>query len=130
MMLDVNDGQEQLTDMANNLLIEVLSTMAEQERLTIPSRQAEDIVASKLRGKHLGRSTIKIPDNINIIYADWKTCKITADKAMQTLALKRTTFYKLVKVLNKGFNIKFLMVTLLYFFFAELDYKYKIIIIE
>lgn len=54
-MVQVPDNQEWILDMLNNILIEVLSSMAEQERLLIHSRQKEGIAAAKLQGKHLGR---------------------------------------------------------------------------
>lgn len=96
-MMDIQQGQEWLLDMINNLLIEVLSTMAEQERLNIKLRQAEGIAAAKEKGKHLGRPNINFPPNWLEIYTDWKDKKITAVKAMKELNLKKNTFYKLVK---------------------------------
>ena len=54
-MLDFPDGQEWIQEMVNNILIEVLSTIAEQERVTIRRRQAEGIAAAKSKGKYLGR---------------------------------------------------------------------------
>ena len=49
-MIEVPDGQEWILEMINNILIEVLSSMAEQERLTIRKRQAEGIAAAKRKG--------------------------------------------------------------------------------
>ncbi|EHI98709.1 Resolvase domain containing protein [Clostridium sp. DL-VIII] len=96
-MMDIQQGQEWLLDMINNLLIEVLSTMAEQEKLNTKLRQAEGIAAAKEKGKHLGRPNINFPPNWLEIYTDWKDKKITAVKAMKELNLKKNTFYKLVK---------------------------------
>lgn len=53
-MIQVPEGQEWITEMINNILIEVLSSMAEQERLTIRKRQRQGIEAAKAKGKHLG----------------------------------------------------------------------------
>ncbi|OPJ59805.1 DNA-invertase [Clostridium chromiireducens] len=96
-MMDIQQGQEWLLDMINNLLIEVLATMAEQERLKIKLRQAEGIVAAKEKGKHLGKPNINFPPNWLEIYT------ITAVKAMEELNLKKNTFYKLVKQ-HEGFR--------------------------
>lgn len=96
-MMDIPNGQEWLLDMINNLLIEVLSTMAEQERVNIKLRQAEGIAAAKLKGKHLGRPNAEFPINWVEVYTNWKDKKITAVKAMQELNLKKNTFYKLAK---------------------------------
>ena len=54
-MIEVPDGQGWIMDMITNILIEVLASMAEQERLTIRKRQAEGIAAAKAKGKYLGR---------------------------------------------------------------------------
>lgn len=96
-MLDLPEGQEWVFEMVNNILIEVLGTIAEQERKTIKSRQAEGIAAAKAKGKHLGRPSIAFPDNWEEVYSQWKEKKITANRAMELTGLKRTSFYKLVK---------------------------------
>ena len=62
-MLDFPVGQEWVFDMINNILIEVLGTIAEQERVTTLQRQKEGIEAAKKRGKHLGRPQISVPEN-------------------------------------------------------------------
>ena len=62
-MMDYPEGQEWVMDMVNNILIEVLGTIAQQERETIRQRQAEGIAAAKTKGKHLGRPKAVRPDN-------------------------------------------------------------------
>ena len=84
-------------DMVNNILIEVLGTIAEQERLTIKTRQAEGIAAAKKQGKHLGRPKTSLPDNWNDVYNDWSNGKITATDAVNKLGISRSTFYRLIK---------------------------------
>ena len=84
-------------DMVNNILIEVLGTIAEQERLTIKARQAEGIAAAKKQGKHLGRPKTSLPDNWNDVYNDWSNGKITATNAVNKLGISRSTFYRLIK---------------------------------
>ena len=95
-MMRLPEGQEWVFDMVNNILIEVLGTIAEQERETIRKRQAEGIAAAKAKGKHLGRPRIAVPENWDEVYAAWKNGKITAKAAMEQSGLKRTSFYKLV----------------------------------
>lgn len=95
-MIDLPEGQDWVFDMINNILIEVLSSMAEQERVTIRERQAEGIAIAKLKGKQLGRPKAEYPLNWSNIYVEWKSEKVTAKAAMEQLQLKRTTFYKLV----------------------------------
>ena len=96
-MMQLPEGQEWVFDMVNNILIEVLGTIAEQERETIRKRQAEGIAAAKTKGKQLGRPRISVPENWNEIYLAWKDGKITAKAAMEQTGLKRTSFYKLSK---------------------------------
>jgi DNA invertase Pin-like site-specific DNA recombinase len=95
-MVEIPQGQEWILDMINNILIEVLSSIAEQERVTIKQRQSEGIEAAKVKGKHLGRPKAEYPKRWDDVYSQWKKGDITAKQAMDTLGLKRTTFYKLV----------------------------------
>ena len=97
-MIDLPAGQEWVFEMVNNILIEVLGTIAEQERETIKKRQAEGIAAAKLKGKKLGRPALSFPANWDSVYTSWKSGKITAKTAMEQTNTKRTSFYKLVKM--------------------------------
>ncbi len=94
-MIELPEGQEWVFDMVNNILIEVLASIAQQERETIKKRQAEGIAAAKEKGKHLGRPALIYPENWNEVYAAWKAGQITAKMAMEQTGLKRTSFYKL-----------------------------------
>ena len=94
-MIDYPAGQEWVLDMVNNILVEVLSSIAQQERETIRQRQAEGIAAAKSKGKHLGRPAVAYPDNWTEVYKAWKAGQITAKTAMEQTRLKRTSFYKL-----------------------------------
>ena len=82
--------------MVNNILIEVLGTIAEQERQTIRQRQREGIDAAKAKGKHLGRPKLILPDNWDDIISAWKDKKITARTAVEELGISKSAFYKLV----------------------------------
>lgn len=101
-MTELPEGQEWIFDMINNILIEVLASMAEQERITIKQRQAEGIAAAHIKGKHLGRPIAEYPLQWKEIYNQWKAKKITANKAMELLNMKRTTFYKLKNQYESG----------------------------
>ena len=97
-MMDLPEGQEWVFEMVNNILIEVLGTIAEQERETIRKRQAEGIQAAKAKGKKLGRPALQFPTNWKPVYTAWKSGQITAKAAMEQTNTKRTSFYKLVKL--------------------------------
>lgn len=96
-MIQVPPGQEWLIEMINNILIEVLASIAQQERETIRARQREGIDAARLVGRHLGRPAITVPENFNDVVMQWKNGEITAREAMRQTGLKRSSFYKLVK---------------------------------
>ena len=100
-MLDLPKDQNWVFDMVNNILIEVLGTIAEQERETIRKRQAEGIEAAKKKGQKLGRPAITFPENWDEVYAEWSAGKITAKRAMELTNTKRTSFYKLVSKVNE-----------------------------
>ena len=97
-MADLPEGQEWVFEMVNNILIEVLGTIAEQERETIKQRQAEGIAAAKENGKKLGRPALQFPSNWDEVYTSWKAGAITAKVAMEQTNTKRTSFYKLVNM--------------------------------
>lgn len=86
-----------MMDMINNVLIEVLGTIAEEERNKIKKRQREGIEIAKAEGKHLGRPKTEYPEGWKEYYIQWKSGQITATKMMEQLELKRNTFYRLVK---------------------------------
>lgn len=98
-MIEFPEGQDGtwLLEMVNNIMIEVLASMAEQERITIRQRQAEGIAAAKAQGKRFGRPEAGFPDGWARVYGIWKSGGISAVQAMQELGLKRSTFYKLAR---------------------------------
>lgn len=100
-MIDL-DGQQWIIDMVNNIIIEVLASIAEQERNTLKQRQTEGIEAARSKGKHLGRPRAKFPNNWSEIYVIWRSGGMTAKEAMERLELKRNTFYKLVHQYEDG----------------------------
>ena len=101
-LCQVNEGQEWIIEMINAILVEVLASLAEQERVKTLTRQAEGIEAAKLQGKHLGRPKVKIPEGWDNIYMLWKSGEITAVEAMRKSNLKKSTFYKLAKLTDEN----------------------------
>lgn len=113
-MADIAEGQEWIIDMINNILIEVLASIAENERLTIRTRQAEGLAAmpvdkttgkkvSKKTGRCIGRPSIQFPENFEKYYIKWKQKEITAVNAMKSLGLKPNSFYKLAHQYEERF---------------------------
>lgn len=97
-LIEVPEGQEWIQEMITNILVEVLASIAEQERLTIRKRQREGIDAAKKKGKHLGRPRIECPEDFSMIYKQWKDGSITAKEAMKQLNMSSSTFYRMVNL--------------------------------
>lgn len=96
-MQDRSKEEEWVLDMINNIMIEVYTSIAEQERETILQRQKEGIASAKANGDHLGRPVIKLPAEWDGLYKEWKAKKITAVKFMEEIGMKKATFYNKVK---------------------------------
>lgn len=96
-MQDISEGNEWVIDMINNIIIEVYTSMAEQERENIKQRQREGIAVAKAKGKHLGRPVMELPSQWNKLYKEWKDGSITAVAFMNAIDMKKATFYKKVK---------------------------------
>ena len=105
-MMDLPESQSWIFEMVNNILIEVLGTIAEQERATIKQRQTDGIASAKARGKHLGRPALAFPENWDTVYALWQAGEITAKRAMELTDTKRTSYYKLVARTKKAASIQ------------------------
>ncbi|MCD7777807.1 MAG: recombinase family protein [Clostridiales bacterium] len=95
-LIELPKEQDWIFEMINNILIEVLSSIAEQERRTIRQRQREGIEAAKIKGKHLGRYRTKFPEEWEIYYSMWAEKSISSKEFRAKVNLKKTTFYKLL----------------------------------
>lgn len=96
-MLDTTKHKDLLGTFISNLILEVLSYVAEQERTFIKQRQKEGIAVAKDNGIKFGRPKIEKPHNFDYVVNKWKSKEITARKAMEELGLKPNVFYKMVK---------------------------------
>ncbi len=96
-MMDISDEQSWILDMVNNILIEVLGSIAEEERKQIRKRQKEGLAAAKAKGVKLGRPAVQLPPNWEATIRRWQNGDIKAVEAMKITGIKKNTFYKLVK---------------------------------
>lgn len=97
-MLDTSQTAESLDRrFIADLVLQILSYTAEKERKNIHARQEQGIKAAQERNVKFGRPAAQFPDGWEQTYNAWKDGQITATAAMDSLNLKRTTFYKLVK---------------------------------
>lgn len=85
-------------EMVSNILIEVMSSIAEEERLKNHQRQAEGIEAARARGVKFGRPKLQKPEGYEDVMQKVADGTLKADEAMEQLGLKRTFYYKLKKL--------------------------------
>lgn len=91
-------GQDWVLEMVSNILIEVLSTIAEEERVKNRQRQKEGIQAAHAKGVRFGRPKIRKPEGYEEVMWKVKRGEMSASEAMECLGLKRTSFYKLKRI--------------------------------
>lgn len=101
-VLDTTRTEGLIGEVISDIVLQLLSYVAEQERAFIKQRQAEGIKLAKEKGKRLGKPPIEYPENWDNIYKVWKSGAITAREAMKQLNLKPTSFYKLAKLYQNG----------------------------
>lgn len=82
-------------DMINSILIEVLGSIAENERNKIRSRQREGITSAKKKNIKFGRPKIAVPDNWNDISEQIKKKELTVFQAIKILNISRSSYYRL-----------------------------------
>lgn len=89
------EGQDWVLDMVSNILIEVMASVAEEERVKIHRRQEEGIAVAKARGVVFGRPVVAKPDNYEAVMALVDSGQLKAVEAMRELGVKKTTYYKM-----------------------------------
>ncbi len=96
-LLDTRSGKDLMGTFIADLVLQILSFVAENERENIKKRQAEGIAAAKLKGVKFGRPKTVVPDNFKAVVLDYRSQKITAGEAMLKTGMKKTTFYRKIK---------------------------------
>ncbi len=92
-LLDTRRGKDLMGTFLSDIVLQVLSFVAENERINIRKRQAEGIAAAKARGVKFGRPALPYPDNFQEIYLEWKEKKITLQQAASACEMPVGTFY-------------------------------------
>lgn len=93
-LLDTRNKKDLMGTFVAELVLQILSFVAENERANIRKRQAEGIAAAKARGVQFGRPKIVLPDDfVDIVYA-WKRRELTLNDILQRYPISRTTFYR------------------------------------
>ncbi len=96
-LLDTRRGKDLMGTFLSDIVLQVLSFVAENERKNIRQRQKEGIEAAKLRGVQFGRPLKPMPENFRHIYDRWIGKEITGEEAAQLCNVARATFYRKVR---------------------------------
>lgn len=96
-LLDTTKYKDSLGHLITDLVLQILSWLAEEERTKIKARQREGIELAKKQGVRLGRPKADISEDFISAYNEWKSGSLSATAAMEKYKIKRTTFYKLTK---------------------------------
>lgn len=95
-LLDTTKNKDLLGTFISDLILQILSYVAEQERTFIKQRQKEGIASAKRNNVKFGRPKIEKPKDFDIVINKWKNKEIKSKEAMELLNLKPNTFYNMV----------------------------------
>ena len=101
-LLDTRRGKDLMGTFLSDIVLQVLSFVAENEHTNIRQRQAEGIAAAKARGVKFGRPPIPLPDNFHAVHKAWRAKQLTLDQAAAACHLPRGTFYAKAVRFEKG----------------------------
>jgi len=101
-LLDTRRGKDLMGTFLSDVVLQVLSFVAENERTNIRQRQAEGIAAAKIRGVRFGRPPASLPANFQQIYQQWKIGKITGISAAKACNMPMSTFRYRTKTYEKA----------------------------
>ena len=91
-LLDTRRGKDLMGTFLSDIVLQVLSFVAENERTNIKQRQAEGIAAAKAKGVRFGRPPRPLPDNFHNCYKRWKQGVITGTEAAKECGMPLATF--------------------------------------
>ncbi|MGE6415265.1 recombinase family protein [Planococcus kocurii] len=100
-LLDTTQYKDSMGTFIADLVLQILSWMAEEERERIRKRQREGIDLALQNGIQFGRPAVFVSEEFKEVYRKWKAKELTAVEAMQEAGVKKTSFYKLVKALEE-----------------------------
>ncbi len=100
-LLDTRREKNLLGTFIADLVLQILSFVAESERNSIRKRQAEGIVAAKERGVRFGRPLLLLPENFENAAEAWNEKQISLQQAAKLCRMSVSTFYRKAKAVRK-----------------------------
>ena len=101
-LLDTRRGKDLVGTFLSDIVLQVLSFVAENERSNIRQRQAEGIAAAKAKGIRFGRPPRPLPENFHDVYQRWRTGRITGSAAARECGMPLSTFRYRAEVYEKA----------------------------
>ena len=101
-LLDTRRGKDLMGTFLSDIVLQVLSFVAENERVNIRQRQAEGIAAAKARGVRFGRLPKPLPPNFHAVYQRWKHGEITGTAAAKECGMPLSTFRYRAEIYEKA----------------------------
>lgn len=96
-LLDTRNGKDLLGTFISDVVLQILSFVAQNERENIKARQAEGIAAAKANGVKFGRPQKALPPNFTEIVHKWRRKEIDSKAAANLCGISQATFYRKVK---------------------------------
>ena len=97
-LLDIRQSRDLTGTLIADIVLQLLSYVAQTEREFIRQRQAEGIAAAKARGVHFGRLAMPVPENFPEVFMEWSKKELSSRTAGKKLGVSQTTFLKWVKL--------------------------------
>ena len=96
-LLDTRNGKDLMGTFIADLVLQILSFVAQNERENIKKRQAQGIAAAKARGVAFGRPRKKLPDDFDVLVSRWKTKELPLLEVLKQSDISEATFYRRLK---------------------------------
>ncbi|MCL2589098.1 MAG: recombinase family protein [Oscillospiraceae bacterium] len=96
-LLDTRQGKDLMGTFIADLVLQILSFVAQNERESIRTRQAQGIAAAQARETHMGRPAKPPPDRFEAIVKKWERGQISTEQALKQCKMGRTTFFRRVR---------------------------------
>lgn len=101
-LLDTRKDRDLLGTLIADLVLNLLSYVAHNEREVIRKRQAEGIASAKMRGVRFGRPPKKPPENFEDLVKQWERGKLPLHELLEQTGFKKTTFYSRLREFRNG----------------------------
>ena len=96
-LLDTRQGKDLMGTFIADLVLQILSFVAQSERENIKKRQQQGIAAAKARGVRFGRPEKKLPEDFTVLVKQWKKKKIERSEILKICKMSASTFYRKIK---------------------------------